>query len=641
MPLARFTLPTDAPLADAAQVQAYNSSLKTAAAAEPSARPTTISVSTTAQPSVSCDGVVFAARDEVTKNGAKLVKIQVLVTSVDGSGEADIGGLPFDTVQSSMGPLIAATKKVDNPSKALIAMPRCIKGTQLAHTRYLTIGYFKNDRDGDDVTAANVPPGSRIKLTGVTFDTKQTGEVETKCKRFDVTRACRDPVAAKTAILSALGTPETEMMTALELVPCVGGVEKIGEQCLLLANTLAESVAELRTSTATGVRDMTTRLNGILAGDGEKYATAALPEDTKLELEQAAAQMEQAPFEAPVSALFGTPASPPLVFSGYAPGTHGPEIVCNPSGGGAHGVSVYARPVVTHVEVSLTQSSNTGMATLYVAPVLALSGDLALAGLAASQNVVFNADGGRNPNFAMKLSLKNLAPMFGTTSLPKTMMAARETLMHGRFLASLPVYPRSRDDAIFQDKSAGSNFANFFDFGDLRDTLELVGMPLSIAYVREAYARGEGAISEQEVQARDKVADPQWTVLAPSLARSGAMPISEKTVLLNRLEQEHPNLTYRVLLEGGVEAIAADPELRTSTDKAEAFMRAKFTGNAAAVEKALCTQTILYACAPHVASRTTPATSDAGSSADEAPVEDPPTAGGKATKAKKGKSAPY
>ena len=108
------------------------------------------------------------------------------------------------------------------------------------------------------------------------------------------------------------------------------------------------------------------------------------------------------------------------------------------------------------------------------------------------------------------------------------------------------------------------------------------------------------------------------------------------------MEAENPNLTYRVLLEGGVEAIAGDPELLTSTEKAEAFLRAKFTGNAAAVEKALVSSTLLYACAPRVAAGTTPNTSDAGSSADEAPAEDAPTAGGKAVKVKKGKATtPY
>lgn len=636
MPLARFSLPADAPLADATKIHAYNSSLKKSAAAEPEVRPTTISASTTAQPSVSCDGVVFASRDELLKSGAKKLMIQVLVTSVDGESNTDTG-LPFDTTQSSMGPLIIATKKVENPSKALIAMPRCINSTQLAHTRYLTIHYFKNDRDGDDVTAANVPPGSRIKITGLTFDTKSTGEVETKCKRFDVTRSCHDPVEAKSVILAALGTPQTELMNALELVPCVGGVEKIGEQCLLLANRLAEEAAVLRTSTATGVRDMVKRLDGILAGDGEKYATAALPAGVKTEIDHACTQLENAPFEAPVSSIFRAPANPPLVFDGYAPGTQGPEISYN-SSGGASGVAVYARPHVTHVTVS-SQSSNTGMAMIYAAPVITLSGDHALAGLEAGQKIAFNAYC-KKPNIALKLCLRNLAPMLGTVSLLKTRMAACETLKYGSFLASLPVYPRSSDDVVFQDKSA--QFATFFDFGDLRDTLELVGLPVSIEYVREAYARGEGAISEPGIQARDKVADPQWIVIPPSLARTGAAPISEKTTLLNRLEQENPNLTYRVLLEGGTEAIAADAELRTSTDKAEAFLRGKFTGAPAVVEKALMTTTILYACAPRaVPDDTSVKPDEAASSADESPAAEPKTAGGKAAAKPKATKGPY
>jgi hypothetical protein len=640
MPYVKFEMPANAAPATAEQVAAYQSGLKASADGAPSARKaTTITASTTSQPALGIDGIVVSAREEQTKGGARIIKICAVVTAIDGANDPNVS-LPLDTLNSSLGPLIVATKKVPNTTKALIAMPRTIAGPQLAHTRFITVSYFKNDKDGDDVTAANAPPGTQIKLTGVTFDQRLSGDVEAKTKRFDLGRPCHDPTAARTIINGVLNQPATELAIALTLATSAGGLGKICETCPFVATELDNAGAEIRASVAVGLRTLVTGLDGVVAGDGEPYATPALPAEVRAALEQAAVDVEMAPPDAPFTGMFGAPSKPPLLFAAYPPFESGPAFVTDLAA--APNVPVFARPIVTQVEVGSNANSNTGLCNIYVASSIAVSGDRATAALGVGQKVAFNASPeDRMPNFAMKISLRNLAPMLGTRSFVKAQMAARETLHHGSYFASLDVYPRARDDAIFEDKAKGSNFVDFFDFGDLRDTLECVALPVSMEFVREAYARGEGAISKADLRPAEKVADPQWTVDAPALATSRALPISEETTLLNRLETEHPNLTYRVLLDGGVAAIAANPELLTSTEAAEAFLKTKFTGTSAQVETALLGQTILYACAPRVTAATaTPVTSAAeDASSDEAT---PPGAGGKAAKGRKVKgSGPY
>lgn len=666
MPFTTFKLEADAPLGSAESLNAQTSKLKAAAAAADKKhmiKPTTINMSTTAQPGMSIDAVVISAQDGTVPGGGSVLRFVVARSKVTRDGELN-GGLPFDCIDTAeLGPVLVPTKQVENNTGKFLAMPRVIAKpdvdfgtTHLLPTVVVSVGYFKNQKDGPDMCAASFPPGTRVKLTGLTFEhgkpDKVTGvepQARARVKRVDVIRRPSSIAEAERCVATAMQDKMVEKYLALASVPSLGGFEKIGASSPALATDLAEAQKLLRSEVAAGLVKMATRLEHVVAGEGESYATPACNPESVAALRAMAAKLNAAEYDAPLGMLFGTPLEMPMLFQGHKPFELNP-ILDDPANCSA--APYCARPCITSIAVEAQDKTKTGVVTIFPSIGLTFCGDRALQAAGAKQPAFYNTSNTAIPVCGIRFSLKNLAPMLGTASFSKTIWLCKELLENECAPITLltDLYPRSGEDAIFQDKSGGSNWASVFNL-DLHGALANVSLPLRVEYVVEKYGGGEATISEYEPPDEDKIAAPGQSIVQPSLDGIGVLALSEKTRKINKLMEEHPDLTFCVVCPGVQAAINEDPELLTDHAKAEAWLTAKFQGTPAQVERALISSTLLYAVKPRPTA--TPHTSEAGSAAEDDDEDDDSeeeeasspgkakSSGKKAKEGRKSKTEPY
>ena len=608
-------------------IDAQTSKLKSAASLVSAPKATTINLSTTSQPGLGVDAVVIAAQDgNVT--GSPVLRLLVATVRVDKNG----GGADcysFDSIgDTSIGPLITPTRQLANNTGNIISMPRVIAepgvdfgASPLLATPILSVCYFKNSsKDGAELNAVNIIPGTRVKLSGVSFEHPRPNKAtnvepapRARIKRIDVISKPDSPTKAAKALKDALESTVVESYTAMSVVASLGGIEKIGEIAPLLASDLARAQRDLRHQTAAGLRSMATRLESVVAGDGESYASLACKPESRSALLAMADKLESASITAPLSMILGSPVELPLIFPGHDPSSLTP-IMDTPTK--LSKAPVYARARISSTSVDVQDGKGTGVLTIYPTITLSLSGDRALLANGAEQPAYFNYNADAVPTCAIKYSLKNFAPMLGTCSLKKTTMAARELVSYAPLTVSTNLYPRSGEDAIFGDKSGGSNWANIFDM-DLRGALNHAALPVRIKFVQEEYCAGEATISEYEPDDTDRIAPPGSNALKPpTLDTTGVLAISEKTRKLSKLVDEYPGLIFFAVVDGAAEAIKKAPELLTDHSKAEGWLKAKLGGSSPTeTEKSLIANTLLFAVKPLV--NTTPEASEDDVKKDE------------------------
>ena len=647
MPFTLFKKDPSAPMGSLESIQAKASKLKDADKGALPPKATTINLSTTSQPGLGVDGVVIASQDGKAGN-SELLRLLIATVRVDRNSDpvAKNDGLPFDCIDSQFfGPLIVPTRQAPSIGK-MMAMPRSIAepgvGYGAAHllaTPFLSVGYFKNaGKDSAEISAASFVPGTRVKMTGLTFEhpkaDKEGNEPlpRVKAKRIDIIRKPENPMEADKALTGALQSPAVETFLALSAVPSLGGFEKIGKEAPMLASHLAVDQQQLRLDAACGLKCMASRLENVIAGEGESYAAPACKPASKNALQEMAKELENAEIDAPLGLLLGAPIEIPFIFEGHTPFETTGFKSC-PS-------TASTAPVCSRAHVS-SVTATTSVVTLYPTISLAFCGKKALEADGADQPAWYNVKSGSLPSCGIKMTLKNFAPVVGTYSVSKAAMAAEELLPFAPLVVSADVYPLSGDDAIFSDKSGGTNWAQVFCL-DLRGALSNVALPVSYAFVKEKYNNGKDTLTEYTPEAfEDKVAATTTPISMPSLETTGVLAVSEKTKDLAEMMEENPDVTFCVLLKGCAEEISKQPSLLTSTEEAEAFLSAKFVGEPKDVKSALVSQTLLFAIKPKPDS-STPMTSEA----DDVEEDNSASSGGKMTskgskKERKEKAAPY
>jgi len=631
MPFTLFEPGADAPLGSLESIQALTNKLKANSSQLAPPKATTINLSTTAQPGLGVDAVVIAAQDG-TAAGNSILRLLVAAVRVDKNG----GGtetMPVDCVDTEIaGPLVVPTRQVPNNTGKILAMPRVIAepgvafgAAPLLATPILSVGYFKNAKDGADMNAVNIVPGTRVKLTGLSFEHAKPDKVtgvepppRARVKRVDVIAKPNNATSAAKILKNALENQNIELYTAIAVVGSLGGIEKIGETAPLLASDLAIAQRDLRQQAADGLRFLAARLEGVVAGEGEAYAAPVCRQESRTALLAMADSLQAAPITAPLSMLLGSPVELPLIFPGHTPNVLAP-IMETPTT--LSEAPIYTRARISSISVEVQDGKGTGVLTIYPTFALSLSGNRALIANGAGQPAFYNINPDAFPTCAIKYSLKNFAPVLGTSSLKKTALASKELIPYAPMTISTELYPRSGDDAIFSDKSGGSNWANIFDF-DLRGALMNASLPVSVEFVQTEYCAGENTISEYEPADNDKIAPPgSSTVKPPTLDSTGVFSASEKTRKISKLVDEYPGLAFYVVAEGVTEAVKNDPELLKERSKAEAWVKSKFGGSTPEeTEKSLISNTLLFAVKPLL--NNTPETSDAGEEEEDGEEDD-------------------
>lgn len=631
MPFTLFEPGTDAPLGSLESVQAQTSKLKSSSSQLAPPKATTINLSTTAQPGLGVDAVVIAAQDGIAA-GNSILRLLVATVRVDKHG-GGAGTMPIDCLDTEVvGPLVVPTRQVPNNTGKILAMPRVIAepgvdygAAPLLATPVLSLGYFKNAKDGADMNAANIVPGTRVKLTGLSFEHAKPDKVtgvepppRARVKRVDVIAKPHSAATAAKILKDALESHSIELYTAMAVVGSLGGIEKIGESAPLLASDLAIAQRDLRQQAAAALRSMAARLEGVVAGEGEAYAAPVCRQESRAALLAMADSLDAAPLTAPLSMLIGSPVELPLIFPGHTPNVLAP-IMETPTT--LSEAPVYARARISSTSVDVQDGKCTGVLTIYPTFALSLSGNRALFANGAGQPPFVNVNPDAFPTCAIKYSLKNFAPMLGTGSLKKTALAAEELIPYAPLTISTDLYPRSGDDAIFSDKSGGCNWANIFDF-DLRGALMNASLPVSVEFVQTEFCAGENTISEYEPVDNDKIAPPGPNALKPpTLDSTGVFAASEKTRKISKLVDEYPGLAFYVVAKGVAEAVKNELELLTDRAKAEAWVKSKFGGSTPEeTEKSLISNTLLFAVKP--IANNTPETSDAGEDEEDGEEDD-------------------
>ena len=586
-----FVLPTDAPVANKQKTSTYFSKLKTAAG-DIGPRATSVSGSTTNQPMVSATGVVLSSEDS-TIGASPVVRLRVIVETVQGVEGA------LDAIATKP-PCLLTTRKTSNPKDEKVALPRTFDGgVKAAPLTYIETSYFKGAKD-EGLSAAGVPPGSRIKMTGVTAVTsKKTGHAFFNIKRYDVLDACTDPSDAYLRVYQAISRASFQNWQALELAGVAGGLSGLLDAAPLIGTDMIFAADAFKQALASGLDATVAAQQSALAGAGEAFETRVLDDVTSAAFTARAAELRELDREASFITIHqnGDVPKVPIATEARPPSSDLPssvEFVTELD----TGAKFSAVPVVTQVQVK-------GKAIeMFVSFVQILPGQRALQAIEAGMEAVYGADP-ITPGIAIKGSLKSLAVTLGTKSTAKATMAANEMLPYAAFCAVVPAHPREAGDSIFTDGAGGLNFADFFSL-DMPSTLAMMALPVSAEFVKAAYGGGEATLTPEDIDPADEIPPPTGFQVppVPSLKRSAYVAISESITALNKLDGPRlpvskQTLTFRVVFDGVADAIKHTPSLGNDVTAAEAYLTNKFkaTPDGTTLEQLLMSNTLLYAVA--------------------------------------------
>ena len=254
MPTTLFKLARDAPVASAEDAARFMSELKSVSAVW-STKPTAVMASMVNQTSVVVEGTVLSSEDRrVGDKGSPTIGMKIIVEKVKSDSQ---DGSPADDLVSPPAcpfSMLLSTKVANHPDDAKVAMPRVVdlavasgmSSVKLAPLVYVNTSYFKGPKD-DDLCAASVPSGTRVRLTGVMAKiAAKTGTVCINIKKFNVIDLCDNPVDAHERIAKAMNKPLFLSWQAMETTGMVGGIEHIVKTAPVVGSDIADMIRECR-----------------------------------------------------------------------------------------------------------------------------------------------------------------------------------------------------------------------------------------------------------------------------------------------------------------------------------------------------------------------------------------------------------
>lgn len=610
-----FFLSANAPVASADQIARFESELGSVATV-PNTRATSIMASQVDQKVVSVDGTILASEDRRMgeKNSAvitmHLVVERVLMDDADGCPAEDLV-----TFENAPFPSLMTTKALQAPDKQLIAMPRIIDldakdgtvATKLVPLTYINASYFKKATDEETLSAASVPVGTRVRLTGVTSKLaatkKNTGFACVNFKKFNVLDLCDNPTDAPARISKAMQKPSFLAWQALEAAQMVGGLKHMVAESPLVGSDLAQMSTEYRKGVAACLEKKTVDLQDCKVGVGEKYESEFCSAGNRAVLSTRVIELlngECVDSFTSISVVHDNGTTRiPFHHRVRSPASSHPSVMkelCHMSSD----VKMVVVPHVVQVDVDKT------FVKFYAALGYAVPGKRGQQALEASVRPIY----GDNPfsaNFGIKMSLKALAVTFATRSMRKATMLCKELMPFADFIVSAPAYPREAKESVFSDDAGGLNWSDLFTL-NMPLTLSKTSLLLTCEYIKSRFGGGEANIESNEVDVGDMIPLPdKMSPPVPSLRRFGYASCSEggtfSTVRNSKADRLPPGcdtLEFRCVFVGVTEAIKNDPKLATDTNAAEKYLDDVFKVKPDAPEESsseLLKQTVLYAVA--------------------------------------------
>ena len=656
-----FKLDADAPVASAEEMARFTSDLSSVSTVS-TTKATAVMASQVDQKVVSVDGTVVSSEDRrMGDKGSPAISMRVIVERVhkddaDGNPAEDLvsyTGAPFET--------LLTTEGLKHPDKAMVAMPRVINttisegvvGVKMVPLAYIDASYFKNAKDGDDLSAASVPIGTRVRLTGVTAKIaggtkKSSGAAVVNFKKFNILELCDNPINAPDRIEKAMAKPGFRAWQAMEAVPMVGGLENMVSVAPLVGSDLSEMTSNYREGVVQSLDEKATSLAPLKVGVGEKYETEFCSPANLAVISSRALDLRDngTPFM-PLGAVHDNGiVKIPFHHHVRSPAESHPEIM-KKLADMPDEAKMLVVPHVTQVNVDKT------FVKMFLALGYVVPGKRGLQAVKAGQRPIFGDDP-FTPACGVKMSLKGLAVMFGTHALSKATYLAKELLPFADFFVSVPSYGREAGESVFGDDSGGLNWSDLFTL-NMPTTLAKTALLLTPEYVQSRFGGGESNIESEEPASNDVCPLPEKnSPMPPSLRRLGFMPASEggtysmaRNAKPDRLPPGCTAIEYRLVFDGVADAIAKDPSLAIDAAEAEKFLNTKFNVNPDAPEESsaeLLKKTVLYAVAVDPAKRarevtdsasTDDVSGDEGSSAPAAAMAPPAVPAAKKPKKQK------
>ena len=598
------------------QMSSYMSRLKRAPA---SAAPkiTTTTSSQNAQPCASVIATVFSSEDETQKgadgHARTVLRVRAIVTTTQ-------AGQCFDCLPlgSSFGAFFTTSKTV-NPRQEMIQMPRQHDGnTTLMLGCYINCILFK--REGMDLSAASVPVGSRVKLSGIVCEASKKSGMGAflNAKRADVLQAS-DFSEAISNIRLAMTRPAWKEMFAMEAVQCIGGYEVLQQRAPAVADALVGVATEMKTRIASEIESCVAKHAKTVVAEDKPYSTRLLGDSGASLKDAAAAILETARDAMPAEWLFRSGDEPmrlPVVISSRIPDSTKLPDEIKMLDVLEDEARVSAVPVVYEV------ACDKGLVNIFVSLMYCVPGSGAIKILVAGQDPVLQGetDARCKPCIGIKLSVKHLSVLFNTKNIFKSSFVAEELLPHASMAFVPKLFERTFEDTVFGSEFGGLHFPDHFQL-DMPSTLACTGVLVSKAFVEENYATS-GVIAPEDLEPANTVETcvKGQIPVAPILKKAGYSAITENTTVLatfnesSRLPPNKTHFEFRVVYKGCTDDISNAPSLLSDPDEAQKFILNKFA-TTEDLKSHLMTHTVVYAVAASV--------SESGKRSSDEPLAEP------------------
>ena len=441
--------------------------------------------------------VVLGAEDaKIGHNNTPVLKLKVLVSSVCDDKHDPV----FDLVCGSYQIAVAKAKGGDAKQYPRYIPEGEVNMIPVSCFAAVSVFHSPNPKEAP-LSASDFGVGTHVKLSCVTAHMKPPN-VYLNAKSVVVVKSNANRFEGLDALQAVFSTSKASLMAAMTACSLLGGIENVLSQACYLGTKLYTHLDAHRTETATALKDLATKMDNKMIGEGESWATNVVNAKALSEL---AEKIQTSDLCTQAISAYGKPILLPLLFEAKKPHEVYPPSMQNLV------VSKADTLFTTSAWISSTETMG-ALCKIYYNVAVGLTGKEGTAALEYGLEPLLRGEG---PVGLLRRSMSDIAIALDTRSSIKAEWGATELVPFCRMVAVVPAHTREWGDRAFADGDWGEKVVI-----DVASGIRAAGLPVSALFCRE-YAGGEALIAEHVPESKYQI--------KPSTGPDAPLPVRLKT----------------------------------------------------------------------------------------------------------------